>query len=430
MAVKRLYTYTCVMAAIRWHGRRLLACAGALVCTGLLAVPASANPQSEALRRQAFVHAYSLDHDEAVATALRAVEADPDDPGAHRTVAAILWLNLLYQRGSVTVDDYMGSISQPNAKLKSPPPELAAAFRSHIERALQLAERQLRLRPNDAAAHYDVGAAVGRMAAWSASVEGKTFGAFTAARRAFDEHERAIELDPSRRDADLVLGTYRYIVANLSRVMRWAAYIIGFGGGRERAIQQLESCAAYRSDVQVEAKFALVLIYSRERRHDDVLRLLRSLREEFPKNRLLWLESGSSELRAGRPSEALPLLTTGVGMFEHDNRPKSFGEGALWYFKRGAALVATNDGPKAEADLRRALDLEARDWVRGRVHCELGKLADLNGDRKRAKQEYQQARWLAERDNDPHGLAEAERLIDRPYKLADPKGTNSPPARQ
>ncbi len=250
------------------------------------------------------------------------------------------------------------------------------------------------------------------------------------ARRAFDEHERTIELDPSRKDADLVLGTYRYIVANLSRVMRWAAYIIGFGGGRERAIQQLESCAAYRSDVQVEAKFALVLIYSRERRHDEVRRLLQSLREEFPTNRLLWLESGANELRAGRLREALALLTTGIGMFERDSRPKSFGEGALWYFKRGAALVANNDGPRAEADLRRALELEARDWVRGRVHCELGKLADLNGDRPRARQEYQQARFLAGRDNDPQGVAEAERLIDRPYKPAGAKGTNPRPARQ
>jgi len=398
----------------------LVACAGALVVAGSLGAPAVANPLSEALRRQAFAHAYSLDHDEAVATARRAVDADPEDPGAHRALAAIMWLNLLYQRGSITVDDYLGSMTQPNVTLKSPPPELAAAFRTHIEKALQLAERQLRLRPNDANAHYDVGAAVGRMAAWTATVEGKVFGSITTARRAVDEHERAIALDPARKDAELVLGTYRYVVASLSMIKRWAAYLIGFGGGRERAIQQLEACAAYPSDVQVEATFALFLIYNRERRYDDALRLMRPLREEFPTNRLLWLESGATALRAGRTSEALALLTTGIAMFERDHRPKSYGEGALWYYKRGAVLVAVGDWTRAHSDLRRALTLEARDWVRGRVHCELGKLADVGGNRTSAVGEYRQALTLAERDNDPLGTAEAERLMAHAYKTTAP----------
>jgi len=306
-----------------------LALGGVLVLALATAVPA--NPRSVELRKAGFVHAYNLDHDKAVAAFREAIEADPADPGAYRAMAAIAWLNLLYQRGSVSVDDYLGSMTQPNIKLNSPPAELAAQFHTNVEQALKLAEQRLLARPGDAGAHYDVGAAVGQMAGYTATVEGKVFGGFTAARRAFDEHERVLALDPSRKDAGLIIGTYRYIVANLNIVMRWMAYVAGFGGGRERAMEALESCAAYPSDVQTEAKLALVLIYNRERRYDSALRILSGLREQYPQNRLLWLETGATELRAGRVSQALGMLETGVSMFERDARPKAYGEGALWY---------------------------------------------------------------------------------------------------
>jgi len=400
-----------------------LALGGVLVLALATAVPA--NPRSVELRKAGFVHAYNLDHDKAVAAFREAIEADPADPGAYRAMAAIAWLNLLYQRGSVSVDDYLGSMTQPNIKLNSPPAELAAQFHTNVEQALKLAEQRLLARPGDAGAHYDVGAAVGQMAGYTATVEGKVFGGFTAARRAFDEHERVLALDPSRKDAGLIIGTYRYIVANLNMVMRWMAYVAGFGGGRERALEALESCAAYPSDVQTEAKLALVLIYNRERRYDSALRILSGLREQYPQNRLLWLETGATELRAGRVSQALGMLETGVSMFERDGRPKAYGEGALWYLKRGSARVAAGQAAPARTDLERSLTLEARGWVRGRTRIELGKLLDLAGKRADAKAAYTTGADLCRLDNDPLGVAEAERWLQKAYA-----GTNTPAGRQ
>jgi tetratricopeptide (TPR) repeat protein len=399
---------------------------GVVLLLALAPAPAvHANPRSVELRKAGFVHAYNLDHDQAVAAFRAAIEADPSDPGAYRAMAAIAWLNLLYRRGSVSVDDYLGSMTQPNIKLNSPPSELAAQFHTNVERALKLADEQLLARPGDAGAHYEVGAAVGQMAAYTATVDGKVVGGFTAARRAFDEHERVLELDPSRKDAGLIIGTYRYIVANLNVVMRWMAYVVGFGGGRERAMEALESCAGYPSDVQTEAKLALVLIYNRERRYDQALRILADLRERYPQNRLLWLEAGATELRAGRVSQALAALETGVAMFERDARPKAYGEGGLWYFKRGSARVAAGQAAPARADLERSLTLEARGWVRGRARIELGKLLDLEGKRAEAKAAYTAGSDLCRRDNDPLGVAEAERWLQRAYL-----GTNPPARRQ
>ena len=56
----------------------------------------------------------------------------PDDPANHRTLASIIWLNILFRRGAVTVDHYLGSFSRAKVDLSKPPPELDAEFASAL----------------------------------------------------------------------------------------------------------------------------------------------------------------------------------------------------------------------------------------------------------------------------------------------------------
>ena len=177
---------------------------------------------------------------------------------------------MLFRRGAVTVDHYLGSFSRSSVDLPKPPPEIDAEFRRHVERAVALSEARVAARPKDAQAHYDLGSALGLRASYVATVEGKMLAGFKAARRSFDEHERVLDLDPSRKDAGLVVGTYRYVISTLSLPMRMMAYVAGFGGGRERGIQMLQEAAAFRggartrsrergaNDAATDAMFALV----------------------------------------------------------------------------------------------------------------------------------------------------------------------------
>src|SRR5207244_9534511 len=200
--------------------------------------------------------------------------------------------------------------------------------------------KRLERNANDADAHYQLGAAVGLRASYTATVDGSALGAFRAAREAYDEHERVMSLDPRRKDAGLVVGTYRYVVAVLALPLRWMAYVAGFGGGKERGLGLVEEAAEYASDSQTDARFALILIYNRERRYDDALKQLRILRERYPRNRLAWLESGSTSLRAGRAADAEHILNDGIMRFANDTRTRMFGEEVLWLYKRGAARAA------------------------------------------------------------------------------------------
>ena len=104
--------------------------------------------------------------------------------------------------------------------------------------------------------------------------------------------------------------------------------------------------------------------------------------------RLLWLEAGSTALRAGRAAAALAALDEGLAMLASDPRARGFGEDARWHYLRGAALLGLRQADAAERDLHRALTFAAPRWVRGRTHLELGKLADLRHQRERALDHY------------------------------------------
>jgi tetratricopeptide (TPR) repeat protein len=394
---------------------RLLA-AAIVFATTVCGVRAQQNPAA-ALCDQALDLAYNLDHDQALTLLRKAVALAPDDPAPHRTLASVLWLNILFRRGAVTVDHYLGAFTGSSMNLPKPPPDIDAEFRTHVARAIALSEARVARNGSDAQARYDLGAALGLQASYVATVEGRMLAGVRAARQSFNQHEQVLTLDPSRKDAVLIVGTYRYLISTLALPMRVMAYVAGFGGGRERGIQLLEQAAqdnrvtaGTRSDARTEAMFALVLVYNRERRYDDAIRVLRDLRARYPRNRLVLLEEGATALRAGRAAEAQALLTEGLTMVANDTRTKIPGEDALWRYKRGTARAALHRDDAAD-DLQRATAPDAQPWVSGRANVELGRLALRRRDPSSASAHARAAESLCDQGNDPICTADARNLL-------------------
>jgi tetratricopeptide (TPR) repeat protein len=373
------------------------------------AASGGAPPQAAALRLQALELAYNLDHEPAMALLRKAIEAAPADPGPHRTMAAVLWLNMLFRRGAVTVDHYLGSFTKARVDMKSPPPELDAAFKDHVRKAITLAQARVAANPKDAQARYDLGSALGLEASYIATVEGKMLAGFRAARGSYNEHELVLELDGNRHDAGLVVGTYRYIVSTLSLPMRMMAYVAGFGGGKDRGISMLQRAAAGGGEARTDALFALALVFNRERRFDEASQVLGQLRAMYPRNRLVLLEAGSTALRGKRHAEADVILTEGLAMMVKDTRPRIPGEEALWRYKRGAARAALGRADAVD-DLHAATAADAQAWVAGRARVELGRLALTRGDRGAATSEAAQAQTLCTTGNDPPCVDAARQL--------------------
>ncbi len=393
---------------------RLTAAAVVTTLAPFLDATATANPQSHALRARGAAEIYNLDRDRALDTFKQAIAADPQDSAAYRGLASALWLSITFRRGNMTVDDYLGGVSRTRSSGAAPPPaDVVAAFNDALEHAVTLAKARIAANPRDPEAHYEMGAAIGLRASYMATVDNSLVGAFRAAKGAYEEHEKVLQLDPTRKDAGLVVGTYRYIVATLALPLRLVAYVAGFGGDKEKGLRLVEEAAGYPGDNQDDARFALLLLYNREKRYDEALKLLAFLRERFPRNRLVWLESGSTSLRAGRAADAERYLTEGMTRFSSDTRPRMFGEDALWWYKRGAARAALGRGSDATADLDKALMFDARKWVQGRAHLELGKLAQKQGARTTAAEHFRAAVRLCDSDNDQVSADEARQLLKR-----------------
>lgn len=409
------------MSGQAWRARGVLAVVGLLVCAtsdaaqGDTAPPASASVRAAALRAQALQLGYNLDYEPALTTFREAIAADPTHPAGYRLAAATMWINALFRLGAVTADDYLGQ-ARTDVSRRSTPPDLDAAFRSDIDRALTLADQRLRDRPGDADAHFQVGAAYAFLTTYKASIEGRVLGGLGTARRAYSEHERALALDPQRHDAALTVGIYRYGVSMLSAPLRLLAGLAGFSGGRERGIELIEDAARYPSDVQTNARFTLIVVYNREHRFDDALRVIHDLQALYPRNRLLWLEAGSTALRAHRFEDARATIEDGMDRLARDPRPRAYGEDARWRYCHGAALVGLGRTEVAERELAAVLAEDAAEWLRGRAHKELGKIADLRSNRAGALAQYRLADRICREQHDPIGADEAAALIKSPYR--------------
>jgi tetratricopeptide (TPR) repeat protein len=376
----------------------------------LIDSPIAAAPQtSRELRERASDLVYNLDHHEAIRLLRQAVAADPNDSRNYRALASAVWLLILFERGAVTVDHYLGSFSRSSVDLKKPPTELDAEFKQAVGKAIELAEKRVAAAPRDVQAQFDLGTAVGLQASYIASVEGKLMAGFRAARRSYDVQEQVLELDPKRREAGLIVGTYRYIVSTLSLPMRLMAYVAGFGGDKNKGLRMIEETAAADGEHRTDAEFALVLLYNRERRYDDAMRVLGNLRKRYPRNRLVLLEAGATATRGNKPAEAETLLTEGLAMFARDSRAKIPGEQALWHYKRGAARVMLRRTDDALADLRTAQAPDAAAWVKGRAHLEMARLAVQQGDKAGAQRQAVEAESIC-RGSDPICVAEARKI--------------------
>ena len=237
-------------------------------------------------------------------------------------------------------------------------------------------------------------------------------GAFKAAREAYDEHEKVLKLDAARKDAGLIVGTYRYIVASLAMPLRWAAYMVGFGGGREQGLRLVEGAASLRGRQPGRSPVHARRLYNREKQ------LRRGAGAAGDSPRAVSAESPDlARKRIDQPARRQERRRRTVSRRWHcvcsqtTRAVACSAKTRLWYLKRGTARAGLGRMAQARIDLEKAVSTEGRSWAHGRAHLELGKLDLKDGNQASANEHLRTAVRLCESDNDETTAAESRRLI-------------------
>jgi tetratricopeptide (TPR) repeat protein len=383
-----------------------------LTCTfiAVFAARVDGSPLSRARTRAGYALAYELQFADCYDALAHAIRADPRDPAPRRAIAAVTWIEILFTQGVATFEAFTGEISKRDVIRPTTPPLLVERFHRTIGEARSLAEQQL-AHADDADAHYQVGATAALSALYGATVEGRALGALNQGRRAVSAMERARERDRGKRETALILGMSQYTISTMSWPVRTLARLSGLSGNRETGLALLREAATHGTETETDALLLLMIVDNREGRPTDALQRLSYLQRLHPRNRLLWLNHGATALAASQLHEAERVLSPGIAGHDWDAGPPVLGEIALWFAQRGTARARLRRDSDAVADLHRGLLSDPRDWVRGRIHAQLGDLALTAGQRTQARQEFEVALDFSERGGDRVAVKEARQKL-------------------
>jgi tetratricopeptide (TPR) repeat protein len=265
------------------------------------------------LRAQGFERLYSLDYAGAGRAFEELVREAPDRPEGYLFRATNTWFQSLFKQRLLSTSLYSRDEFYEQ-KEKTVDPAVDKAFRSDLQKAIEIGEKRVAANPTDAEALYYLGAAHGSLAGYEASMARAFMSALRHGGKSVDLHERVLKLDPAFSDAYLTLGMYHYVVGSLPFPVKVLAAVGGVRGSKKGGLAELERVVAEGKRNADDARVILVSLYTRENRREDALRLVRELRAKYPGNYVLALEEGNALAALNRPEEAFKAFDDMLAM--------------------------------------------------------------------------------------------------------------------
>src|ERR1035437_1529778 len=127
----------------------------------LLALIASSLGGQQPLIDDGFTHFYNLDYDQAIAVFEKAIAQYPGLPDLHNHLAQTLIFREMFRNGALESELVSGSNSFLRRPKLNPTPETGKRILDEIAKAMALADARLKRNPNDTAAMYASGIALG-----------------------------------------------------------------------------------------------------------------------------------------------------------------------------------------------------------------------------------------------------------------------------
>lgn len=379
----------------------------------------------ETLRRSGLDALYNIDYDKAERDFKEIARLMPNHPGGYQLLAARVWIKTLYESRRLQSSLYSSEGFYTNGDDKVDP-KIVTEFRNLTREARRLAEAKLKQEPNNVEALDFLANTEGLKASFEEAVERRHFAALRDGNDAVSHHREVLKLDPKYIDAQITIGLYEYVVGSLPLPVKILAGATGYRGSKKRGLAMLEQVAKEGRWAQDDAKSVLIVLYTREKRFADVLKLTRELSAKYPRNYLLRLESADAlvglaglKRREKDLAGAVQAEKEAFAVFDELLRDRNARDAAaraldLIHFKYGEVLLTAGYYERAAKEFLAATKVAgAEAGLVTMAHLYAARAYDVGGKREDALAQY---RTVLARPNvyDAHDVA--KRGLQKAYK--------------
>jgi len=339
----------------------------------------------------------------------------PENPEYWNALASSLWLKITYDQQKLNIESFSGRASFGTKDSKEGvSPEDEKRLRDTVATAMAKAQAILDKNPNDVHALYALGIANATMASFEGTVKRSYLTAHSRAKTARSLHQQVLKLDPNFDDARLSVGTYDYVIGVIPAFFRYLLAPLGVrSAGKDAGIRELETAAAKGKLASTDARMVLTVVYVREKKYDEALKLINDLHGKYPRNFLFELAKGSIYGKMMKGEEAVHVYEDVLAKV-HGKKDgyERLREGRL-YSLLGNANIDRMQFEKASEEFGHVVTSgDATANEKGSAYLWMGKIYDSKKDRTSAIKQYDLLLGL---DCDPDLKAEAQKYKRRPY---------------
>jgi len=381
----------------------------------LLALIASSLGGQQPLIDDGFTHFYNLDYDQAIAVFEKAIAQYPGLPDLHNHLAQTLIFREMFRNGALESELVSGSNSFLRRPKLNPTPETGKRILDEIATAMALADARLKRNPNDTAAMYASGIALGLRSNYFWVVKKAWHDALRDATAARKLHNRISELEPNNVDARLVQGLHDYIVGSLPLGYKMLGFLIGVRGDKAKGILTVQDVAKNGKLNRVDAEVFLCALYRRENQSKLAVPLVQDLIRRYPRNYLLRMELGQMYSQSGDGVRGLQALEE-VARLKQRHAPGF--DRLPWekiYYQEGSIQFWYNDLDRSLENMKKvAAAGEEVDLNTGvQAYLRMGQIYDMKQRRAEAIAAYKKAIAYAPQ---AEAAQESRKYLDTPYR--------------
>ncbi len=210
------------------------------------------------------------------------------------------------------------------------------------------------------------------------------------AKTARDLHQQVLDLDPAYDDARMAIGAYNYVVAVVPGFVRFLLWPLGVRtAGKDVGIQQIETAAAKGKSTATDARMLLVVVYNREKRYDQALRLVTELHAQYPRNFLFELAKASTYGKMKRWDEAVNIYQQALAKIQSKRDGYERLRAEKVYYALGTSNIELGQLSAAIDAFDQVVKSKGASLnEKAGAHLWMGKIYDSRNERPQALQHY------------------------------------------